>query len=192
MNYKYKPSNKPEKRNKIHNSIKTRRDHLWTASIIFSFVALLYVINYGITGFVTYQENIESELNDVTSELAETKTELSKNIAEKETCLTDLATESSNLISCRSNLQKGQADIIECESSLSAANQQLDACRNDKESLELLLQERESSYNELLRNSVINTCCSVFDVRSGNTVSWSLENNKIVCDTGGNAINCTG
>ena len=129
----------------------------------------------------------------------ETTNALAETESDKVECLTDLTSEKSSLASCQNNLQKGKSDIVSCESSLSTANskltdsnQQLNTCNNDKTSIESMLQDRETSYNELLRNSVINTCCSVFDVRAGNIVSWSLQDNAISCDTGTNTINCTG
>ena len=203
MEYRYKPEKnrlqEPKGKNKLHETIKTRRDHLWTGAIIASFIIFLYTINYGITGFVTYQENIESELNNTVQELTQTKTELSQTFDEKENCLSNLASEKNNLASCQNNLQKGKSDVVACESSLSTTtnkltqkNQQLDTCNADKEAVESLLQNRESSYNELLKNSVINTCCSVFDVRAGNIVSWSMHDNAIDCNSGTNTINCTG
>ena len=203
MEYKYKPeknrTQESRQKNKFHESIKTRRDHLWTGAIIASFIIFLYTINYGITGFVTYQANIESELNNTVKELVGTKNVLAETESDKIECLNNLTSEKNNLISCQNNLKKGKSDIVVCETSLSAANskltqtnQQLNTCNNDKEAVESLLQNRETSYNELLRNSVINTCCSIFDVRAGNTVSWSLQDNIINCDTGTNTLNCTG
>ncbi len=148
-------------------------------------------INNTVTGYLTYQGGLEQQLND-------TKNQLSSMEAEKNTCVSGLASANENLKGCEktintsasslANCKKEKADLTGYSNALSAS---LDTCRTESEDLGNKLGNKTASYDSLVRNSARTVCCRTFDVIEGSVVRWDLKDDRIVCNEGRYSINCT-
>ncbi len=148
-------------------------------------------VNSTVTGYLTYQGSLEQQLND-------TKTQLSSMEAEKNTCVSGLASANENLEACETTIDTSASSLVNCKKEKAdltgysnALGASLDVCRIESEDLGNKLDNKTASYDSLVRNSARTVCCRTFDVIEGAVVKWDLKNDRIVCNEGRYTINCT-
>jgi len=159
-------------------------------SILIILTFSFYLITSGVTAYITYTENLETDLNETQKELDITK-------ASMEECSKNLADTRDDLNSCNSNLDQSRSQLSACEnerSELRTRNSELDSqlstCNAEREDFKARYENRLEAFNTLVRNSVKAACCSFDDVSSGATKNWGIVDNKIVC-TGDYHVNCS-
>jgi hypothetical protein len=150
----------------------------------------------------TLQVNV-TNLTDALDSCAASNIELSKNFglctSNLEDCQGDLSSKSTllsecnsdrdsfskNLESCRATNNRIKDDIQDLQLEYDSIQEYYDECRNDRD-------EAEDNYNDLLTNlrgyAGKGKCCG-----TSNNVSYSIENNEVVCygnDDGDYSLSC--
>lgn len=154
-------------------------------------MAGFYNFSDEITGYLTYQSNLELQLN-------ETRNMLSSAEAEKSSCISDLASANGDLDECRLTMSSSESSLSKCikeksgltdvSNSLSAS---LETCEAENNDIEGKLKVKTDSYDALVRNSARSVCCRTFDVIDGNVVKWDMKDSRVVCGDGRYSMNCT-
>jgi septal ring factor EnvC (AmiA/AmiB activator) len=175
--------------NKLMGVLKRNSRATTIVSILIILTFSFYLITTGVTGYITYTENLEAKLNETEKDLEITKSSM-------EACSNSLADTRGSLSSCNSDLSQSTAQLSTCEiqrNDLTAENSQLESdlstCDAERADYINMYETRMEAFNNLVRNSVKAICCSFSDIDSGTTKDWGIEDNKIVC-TGGYQVNC--
>ena len=167
-----------------------RGKHLAIAAVIILFVGTFYFVGNTMTGYVTYSESLEQQLNETHNKFLDMK-------AQYETCDAYLGNANSNIASLNTSLNACSTDMFSQKLAVTSCNNEKERLGREKSDLSTSLSSCRSeqvssteSYKQLARNSVKAICCSFGDVQSGSVRNWNITNNSIVC-TGNYTINCT-
>ena len=178
-------------RSQIDRFVKNNSRPVAMALISVFLIAGFYNFSDEITGYLTYQSNLELQLN-------ETKNMLSSAEAEKSSCTSDLASANDDLDECRSSVSSSESSLSKCikeKNSMAdvsnALSASLETCEAENNDIEGKLKSKTDSYDALVRNSARSICCRTFDVIEGAVVKWDLKDSRIACGDGRYSMNCT-
>jgi len=185
---KPEPLQAPHKRSAPKASAQGNQNMKLLGGLAIVLVIVLF-FSFSMTGFVTYQGSLEDELN-------ETKTNLSLASDQLVACSSNLLEKDSDYQSCLSGLDSTKSFLESCQDtvqtrddSISSLNSDIASCNSEKENLGNEISTVKSSYNELVKNTVRDLCCTFSDANSGAEKSWGISSNSIVC-TGPYTVNC--
>ncbi len=144
----------------------------------------LFVVSRNITGLTTGVEKIQENL-------VHAQDSVNFVMQERESCYGDLDYARGIFNSCQSNLVSANTNLNLCKSEKTELQQSYNTCAADKKNAQEQLSSKTADYDGLARNSAIDICCSISDVKSGIVRSWSITaKNGIEC-SGNFTINCT-
>lgn len=166
-------------RGHVKNHLSNKK-HIAIYALCLLLIASVFFYSNAITGYVTYSESLQKEVNDTKTGLVLCKTDLSNSESVFSSCKSDLSTAQSDLQATQSNL-----DI--CTGRINTLNSNVVECTKEKESLKQQFQSAQQNYQSIATNSAKVICC-----RPGlASTNWDISNNSIVC-TGSQLLNCTG
>lgn len=153
-------------------------------------VAALLFVNSGITGYFSYTQALEKQVNSLQDDVSAVKGFLNS-------CSNDLTATNQSLAECGATAAAYKSNLAECVANrdvdrqlIDAANANLTQCRASEEQFKARLEISDSNYAQLAANSAKSACCSFGDAQSGTVRQWSVINNSISC-TGNRTVNCT-
>ena len=162
--------------------------------ILASLLVVVGLVGFGITGLVSYSDDLESTLNSTQIKLQNTQNA-------KENCQSDLIRCAENKKDLQDNLSLKTSDLETCEyrldntnDSLEEVNETLQICeenltdfRVEIADLEGDIEDEQDNYEDLVRNIVPDYCCG-----SGENVTknWSLDGDDIDCNGDDYTVNC--
>jgi len=175
------------------------RKKIFAFGVVFLAIFIFYGVNTSVTGFVTYQKTIESELNKTQIALAGAQTE-------RDECNTNLFNTIKESDACNEKLKNTDMSLVNCEGKRDELQKYSDElnvfytqCQSDKSGFETKyndvvkeMEKNEEDFNRLVRNVVQGICCSFNDVQTGVVKNWDITTDKhIVCIIDGAfTINC--
>ena len=161
-----------------------------------SIIVLVFLIRPAVTGYSVYNkikgsnldvENFETQFENMQRDLVITTTNLSSCQSFYTETLNELDSYLTKTIECESKLATSEANLNTQNSQYAQENEKLKVDLSEKESD---LNELQSDYDALTQNSANNICCKQ-RIDDSNINSYTIENNKIVCTTGGEkSISC--
>lgn len=185
--YNYKPYNTKDNAKEF---VKLNAKPVILAVISLLLIGGFYAANDTVTGFFTYQEDLEVILN-------ETKDLLDITEEGRVICLSELSTTHQDLTTCKNSIDTGSISLSNCNEQIDELDDIADSisvnllsCETQLQGIEDDLIEKDDEYDSLIKNSVRSVCCSAFDIIEGNSVDWDIANNKISCGIGSNSVNC--
>lgn len=125
-------------------------------------------------------------------EITTLKDELNRTKAYKELCNLNLERCQNETIEQKVTIRNLENEYKNCTEGLKGAKQKIVNLARNITSLENEYKQLEGKYENLAKHAVIWKCCSMSDIISGATKSWSIdyENDNILCQ-GENEINCS-
>jgi chromosome segregation ATPase len=126
-----------------------------------------------ITGYTTYADQIEKELNETRHDLS--------------LCEDGIANANNDIASFLSGLANMKSISDVCRTELNSTKSALDMYGKEKSSLQAEKDGLELKYNNLAIHAATDMCC----VRGVKIASWSIVDDFILC-SGNKTINCTG
>lgn len=197
FHYDYKPPGRRKFKGRIEDQFKRfRKGNVITAVIIIVVIGIFAVGAFSITGFVTYTQDMEQELNETTIALDNTKVKLDE-------CNTNLFNSLDKITDLENRLQDSSGLLIECEgvkadlnSYANELNALLTTCEGEKAEVEKNYQDSldtiadlENTRDTVIKKSARSVCCSFADVENSVIRNWTVVDNGVVCD-GNHTINC--
>ena len=190
FSYKYKPFSAT---NKIKENIISRNKQISIISIVVFLLFFSFIITNTITGYITYQESVEAELNATKNILSVTQASLNEMTKERDICENNLKDRVAELTACNNKLSQSESYLVNCENERNELqdytrelNELFANCESVKEELQSSYEDLSTDFSELIRNTPADVCC-----RPGIEVSeWSVIDNRIVCH-GELVVNCT-
>jgi len=166
------------------------------AAVLAVTIVLFYSLSVTATGFITTY-TIEKKLNEKEQELNKTLVNLEqaqKSLSDAETGIMNSNKEKE---ACQSSLSGTNQQLSDCNDSISSVNKALSECTSAKTlceadiaSYKLNYEAATADYNSLASSSAAAICCSFSDFQSGTIRQWSIESNKLVCNSGNYTVNC--
>jgi hypothetical protein len=152
---------------------------------------MFFNLSTNVTGFITYTESLQEELNETQIELAGAK-------ASHQQCISSLDGRITELTECNSLLSGGESELAACKSEKTSLtiytdelNEVLNVCTSERDIIQESLDTQETNYDELIRNSARPMCCSAFSILNGDSISWGLNDNKLKCGSGDFTVDCS-
>ena len=180
-------------RYKVRNLVVGNKKQLWTASVVIALIFSFYLVSETMTGYLTYGENMELELNKTRDILLITQDKLKAIQSSEQGCQNNLLVTEGKLNSCNQRLSNSESFLLACESerdNLKTYSEELntliDTCETERDELEVKYEDASTSLSNLIGNTVSLICC-----RPGIEISqWEIVDDEIVC-SGPFTVNCT-
>ncbi len=157
--YQYQPNKPPsKKRFSLLERLKIPRPMMDRGVLLIIgvwFVAIIYVITSGITGYLTTTSNLTYQLNETSAELSKLKISYDELVAQSEKCLSDLE-------SCKDEKTTCQIDLTTCKKYRESLEEQIgnmSALEVENAELRNELDEREKDVENLIKSYVQTVCC---------------------------------
>lgn len=177
----------------LKNMISRKNRQLSVAAVIIFLLFFSFITVNGITGYITYQKNTESEINAIKSIIDVNDAKIKALTSSKETCESNLQTKASELIACDDKLLQDNTYLIKCEEERnvlqnysSELNALIAKCEEERSNLNVSYENLSVRFNVLVQKTAVDICC-----RPGIEISnWSISSNGIVC-SGEFMANCS-
>ena len=181
----------PKPQSKISGIDESKKNQMKIVGGLLALLVVFIFASLSITGFVTYQDTLEEELNTTKANLSATNQELTE-------CSENLLKEEGDLSSCITSLENTKSfhdscknDVANRDSQISSLNSDLSTCNSQKSSVENDLTASRDNFNKLAANSARASCCTVADLIQGTTQYWGISDNSVVCGSDKSyTVNC--
>lgn len=190
FNYNYKPFSL---RGRATKFISSNSKQLFIALVVVFFLSFSYLMTNALTGYITYQESLEDELNKTKNILAEKENQLSSVTSANDACKTELQTKLSELGACNSKLSESESYLVSCETERDdlkeyskEINSLLVTCEQERSDFSTKYNEISAEYSSLVKNTAADVCC-----RPGiENSNWGIVYSRVVC-YGDFTVDCT-
>ncbi len=160
------------------------------AAVVLILILSIYSLGTTITGYLSYSNSVESELNKTQAELT-----IYKFVSEE--CTRNLWLQEKNLSACEIALGLTNASMQACNQRNDLLinwseylNASLSSCMSELDIVRGAYGNITFKYSTLVRNSAREICCTFGDVQSQAARNWDIKNDQIVC-SGSLLVNCS-
>ncbi len=198
FNYEFRPVKDVKGRKEDKSSEKNVNKNKLLIAVLIVLAALLFVgVSSSVTGYVTYREGMNKqleytvqELADVTKQNEQCGANLFSALEKEEQCKSQLSTKDGQLNSCTSQKSDLENQKIQAESLYSACNAEKEEINVEYQKALNDIAAGSAVYDQFARNSARSVCCSIGDVLNGAVKHWGISENNIVCSDTGRTVNC--